>query len=42
MVKRIIAAIVWVVEKIPFLRNRILRQSYKDREDQDPNIYTMR
>jgi len=41
MTTRIIVAIVWVIERVPFLRRWILRQSSQKDDDINPNIYKL-
>lgn len=42
MIRRIITATIWIIERVPFLRGWILKkQSSKKKETVNPNIYTL-
>jgi len=41
MAAKFIKFIVWIIEKIPFLKKRIVDKASKKDDDIDPNMYTL-
>lgn len=42
-IRQIILGTIWIIERVPFLKKRMIAETQKDNSDepQNPNIYTL-